>query len=89
VVQAPEGDAGRWVPPGTPFSELKLSVSGDCRIFYRRARADPWQELGSTAGYPPVSSDEFGQIPLDIEGEYEIRNAEGARVWGFGVAPPD
>ena len=88
VVRAPEGDVGRWVAPGTPFRELGLTVYGDCRIFYRRAAADPWQELGSTAGYPPVSSEEFGYVPLDLEGEYEIRNARGERLWGFGVAKP-
>ena len=89
VVQAPEGDAGRWVAPGTPFRELGLTVYGDCRLFYRRASTDPWQEMGSTAGYPPVSSAEFGYVPLDREGEYEIRNAQGERLWGFGVAEPD
>ena len=89
VVEDPRGGAGRWVAPGTPFGELGLTVRGDCRIFYRRAEADPWQELGSTAGYPAVSSQEFGDIPLDFEGEYEIRNSQGERLWGFGVARPD
>jgi len=64
-------------------------VYGDCHIFYRRASGDPWQELGSTAGYPPVSSEEFGYVPLDLEGEYEIRSSQGERLWGFGVARPD
>ena len=89
VVDDPRGSAGRWVAPGTPFGELGLAVRGDCRIFYRRAEADAWQELGSTAGYPAVSSEEFGSIPLDLEGEYEIRSSQGERLWGFGVARPD